>query len=256
MTKTNKTTKKTWRTIAIAIITISTIGLGGCNMRQSNQNNGTQDPTTHTPPRMERIRQEILAHMYEKYGVEFNVIAIDFSRTREYINMYPVGGCPEADNVRAVRMIVDGNVVETHDSYFGIIIREDAEAYVSAMLTDIDLPMNVFFESLVQHFDNIFDGTKTFADFQRIANESADISSRFNVAIIVSHDGDVEERQNVSEQIFDALTKGEFGGLALVMFLPSEGFEKNTRTNRSELSNEFRESTTIFNRRINPRGGN
>ena len=226
-------------------------------MRQSIENNGNQDPTPTIHPadeRRERIGAEVLAHMYAKYGVEFNIRGHDWDRHRDRLTLYPVWGTFEGERVDVQRRVVDGGVVFS-DSYFGIMIREDVEAEVLGMLSEVDLPMKAFYNRGTSSFDNMFDGTKTFADLRQWRADEGIPWSPI-IALVVSYDGDKENHEAVAEKIFDALIEKGFRGLVGVAILPDEVFAKATRINRDELYREFSESVTIRSRNISPQGGN
>ena len=227
-------------------------------MRQSNENNGNQDPTPTIHPadeRRERIGAEVLAHMYAKYGVEFNIVGHDWNRHEDRLTLYPVWGTFENERVNVQRRVIDGEV-RFLDSYFGIVIREDFEAHVLEMLSDINLPIKVYEDFVGISFDNIFDRTKTYADYKRMVDAGEVFGRLLNAAFVVSYDGDIENHEVLATQIFDALTDTGFEGGAIIMILPSEGFERVTRSNWDEIQREFSKVSSIISTTINLEGGN
>jgi len=128
-----------------------TLAMGGCGVinifRQSN----------------ESVRDEILQHLYQKYGVAFTAISLERGH-HDFLVAYPAGGNPDIDIVGVQRHVRDGNI-EFRDTFFGIIIREDLETSVADALSDLSLPVQVVFPSSTIVFDNQFDRTKNLSDF-------------------------------------------------------------------------------------------
>jgi hypothetical protein len=249
------TKKKTWQSLTIVIVLIiSTVGLGGCDI-----DNIPSNPDTTIPPsqrgaheRREQIGAEILAHMYEKYGVEFNIRGHDWDRYQDMLTLYPVWGTFEHERVRVNRRVINGEV-SILDTYFNIIMREDHEAEVLGFLSDIDLPMKAFSHGSGGFLDNIFDGTKTFADFRR---EGSGAVQSLSVSIAVSYDGDRENHETIANQIFDALAEAGYAGLVhLSIFDDDELFQTLTRTNRHEIVINNHEAANHFSISISRRRG-
>jgi len=72
---------------------------------------------------------------------------------------YPTHGNPHEDFIRMRRHGSEENA-RFFDTFFGVIIRDEIEAVITAALADISLPFKVFFSSDIYYFDNEFDGTK------------------------------------------------------------------------------------------------
>jgi len=189
--------------------------------------------------------KEILAHLEQKYGIEFISLGFEVG-SNSVMNCYPKGGCPEADRVKAnIRVFSDKNTeTEFGDTYFGIIIREDLEAEVFDAISDLPLPMKVFFDSET-NFNNIFDSTKTYANFKQWRNNGN--PWRINATVTVSiNDFDNSEKEEYANKIFDIIEEDGFTGGIRVRFYSSEVFEKLTRTNFIELADDI-----VFSRNLN-----
>ena len=195
---------------ALAVIVLMVAG--GCTYLMNLQSEG-------------QIRDEMLAHLSSKYnGQKFVGLALESSYGTFYLHCYPEGGDPEADNVQVSRKIVDG-VKEYRDSYFGIIIREDFEADVKSICSDIDAPMKVY--DYQQYFrDNMWDGTKTYADFKRWIADGNPQS--FSTVVILFLD-DLDKGEVYANQIIDTLEKVDFGGSVSVHILPSVEYQQDIR---------------------------
>ena len=203
--------------LALSLATILMIGAGGC-----------------MKPKSESNEKRMLRHLREKYGQEFITLGMRgggyFGGGSSILDCYPAGGDPDVDYV-CVEML--GTTID--DTYFGIIIREDVEAEVLAVLSDLPLPMKAYFRGDAGYFDETFDGTKTYADFKQWEINRGK-RYRFKVTVAVPMDDtDKSEKEEYAKQIFDRLEKDNFHGRVFVRFYPSEVFEKLTRANYIDL---------------------
>ena len=200
------------------------------------------------------MKNELLTHLYEKYGVEFEPIKLVRGGGSNTLYCYPKGGCPEEDRIWVNKERVQGEMY-FRDTYFTIIIREDLEAEVFAAISDLPLPKKVLLESDTLIFDpsNIFESTKTYADLMQAINDG-NASARFSIAVAISADDlNESEREEYANQIFDRLEKDGFPGLVNILFYPSEAFEKITRSRESQdaLFRQYRDQHTTIGRSIN-----
>lgn len=198
------------------------------------------------PQSNESVRDEILAHLNDKYGIEFTAIALERNYD-DILYCYVQGGDPKADIVRAVRTTRD-KAKEYRDTYFGIVIREEIEAEIMSVCSDISLPMQAFYLSNFLYYDNIFDGTKNYLDFKKWIGSGN--SMRFTVTVILSLD-DSNEGETYANQVYEKLRKAGFKGLAHVCFMPNKGFKNLTRTNLNDLIELYDARVTLFSESIN-----
>ena len=184
----------------------------------------------------------MLKHLEEKYGQEFEggrvgkegFIVADGDY---FMFACPKGGDRETDSFR-VEMSTDKKRIE--DGYFGILIRKDVEAEALAACADLQLPMKSYYNPST-YYDNIFDGTKTYADYKKWNNEGSSFSKLLKVTIAVPMDGtDNIAKEKYAEQVLDRLAETSlreaeslFG--VDVRFYPSEVFEMLTRKNIFDL---------------------
>ena len=198
------------------------------------------------PQSDESIRDEILEVIGKKYNTEFVALALERGHS-DLLIAYVQGGDTDEDLVRAQRVVRDDNA-EYNDTYFGIIIREDIEAEILAVCSGIEPPMRVLYPSNVFFYDNIFDGTKNYADFKQwIADGNP---WRFDATIILSLD-EIAEGETYANKVFEKLEKADFCGYIHVVVLQSEDFAKLTRTNLNDILKQYDSQTTLFTKSIN-----
>jgi len=196
------------------------------------------------------VEVPIAEHLREKYGIEFTGFTSDLS-SGDVVHCYPVGGDPDTDNVRVYTTKHKGSERTFQDTYFNIIIRKDVEAEVYAACEGLPLPMKVYFTG-TSYFDNIWDGTKTYADLKQWINEGN--SKGLDVTIAIPMDGtDNVEKEEYANQVFDRIEKSGHSGLVHICFFPNEAFEKVTRslTDRNNLASQYKDEYAIFSNSIN-----
>lgn len=198
------------------------------------------------PQSDESVRDEILEHLNKKYNKEFVAIALERGYS-DILHCYVQGGDPDDDNVHAQR-IMQNNTSEYNDTYFGIIIREEIEAEIMSLCTNINIPMQVFYLSNSLYYDNMFDSTKNYADLKQwIANGNP---WRFTITIVLPLD--VANNENIyASQIFEILAATGFKGLVNICILPNEGFVKVTRTTLNDILRQYDGQTSLFSESIN-----
>jgi len=197
----------------------------------------------------ESIRDEILDHLRNKYnGQEFTALALERGRYRDTLYCFVQGGDPEGDNVTADRTVKDGAKVYS-DTYFAIIIREDLEAEVLAVCSDIDIPMQAYALSTSQFYNNMWDCTKNYADLKQwIADGNP---RRFDVTVVISVDN-MENGEYFSKQIISAITESGYKGIVGVLAITdADVYSKITRSNQNDLIRQNRDSTKLFMESVN-----
>ena len=180
----------------------------------------------------------VLKHLSEKYdGQEFIPLGISntgyFGRGEDVLHCYPKGGDPKTDDVDAGMLKTEDGEVEFNDNYFGILIREDVEAEVLDTLSDMNLPMKAYYREFGS-FDEIFDGTKTYADLKKaiIAGEE---NHRFDIDIYLLCEN-IENREQYAEQIFDKLSEDGLRRLVDVYVTADTNlYNRVTRRNQDEI---------------------
>jgi len=227
--------KKTINFSILAIVFAALLFLGGCGML----NMFTES--------YEDIRDEMLQHLYEKYGVEF--IATSLERgSHDFLAAHPIGGDPIADFV-GVQRHVRNDGVEFRDTFFGILIRDNLEAGITAALADIGLPFKVFFPSDFLVFNNKFDGTKDFADFNAWVAEGNPF--RLSLTIFLGVES-MEHLDTYANRAFEKIQETGYSLGVVLNFTPIAVFEQIERTNRTNILGLYRRDiTSIINDSIN-----
>jgi len=230
-----KTIKHSIWAIAFALLFF----LGGCSML----NMFTES--------YEDIRDEMLQHLYEKYGIEFTGVSLERGH-HDHLIAYPTGGDRDNDFVSMQRHVRDGEL-EFRDTFFGVIIRDDLEAGVAAALADIGLPFKVFFSTgLGAVYDNKFDGTKTFADFNAWVAEGNPGRLSINVTLGIESVESTECLDAYADRAFEKIQETGYSLGVVLTFAPIEIFEQIDRSNRADITGKYRnELISIVNDRIN-----
>ena len=230
---------KTSKQFIWAIIFAISLFLGGCGML----NMFTES--------YEDIRDEMLQHLYEKYGIEFTGVSLERGH-HDHLIAYPTGGDRDNDFVSMQRHVRDGEV-EFRDTFFGVIMRDDLEAGVAAALADIDLPFQVFFSTgLGAVYDNKFDGTKTFADFNAWVAEGNPGRLSINVTFGIESVESTECLDAYADRAFEKIQETGYSLGVVLTFAPIEIFEQIDRSNRADITGKYRnELVSIVNDRIN-----
>ena len=194
----------------------------------------------------EDIRDEMLQHLYEKYGIEFTGDSLERG-SHDFLIAYPTDGNKHEDFVR-MRRHGSGDNARFFDTFFGVIIRDEVETIITAALADIGLPFKVFFTSNSIYFDNKFDGTKTFADFNAWVSEGN--RTPLTVGVILEFNAD-ENADYYANRAFEYID--ELGYLLDVslQFAPTTIFEQVTRINRSTIFLQNRNDIILINRSVN-----
>ena len=225
---------KTRKHSILAIIFALLFLLGGC---------GVLNMFTES---YEDIRDEMLQHLYEKYGIEFTGVSLERGH-HDHLIAYPTGGDPVNDFVSMQRHVRDGEV-EFRDTFFNVIIRNDLEAGVAAALADIGLPFKVFFSGGARVYNNKFDGTKTFADFNAWVADGN--PSRLPLSVFLG----VESTDCFDTYANKAAEKVQETGYLLYVvfsFTPMEIFEQITRSNRTDILGIHRREIISIVKNIN-----
>jgi len=222
------------RIFTLTLIIILTIGVSGC-MGQSN-------------------KKIMLEHLEKKYGKEFGVWHVSKSGYfpwggTPFMDCYPKGGDPETEHVKIEMNKDENGEITFRDNYFGILIREDFEEDMLSILADLPLSMKAYYSNSPPFFNEIFDGTKTYADFKQWVKDGN--SQGLTITIAVPMDGtDKSEKEEYANQIFEKFEQDVFLYSVDVRFYPSEVFEKITRANFIELY-KVRYEYALFSKIIN-----
>jgi len=226
---------KTRKLSILAIVFAILLFLGGCSML----NMFTES--------YEDIRDEMLQHLYEKYGIEFTGVSLERGH-HDHLIAYPTGGDRDNDFVSMQRHVRDGEV-EFRDTFFGVILRDDLEARVASVLADIGLPFKVFFSPRATVYDNKFDGTKTFADFNAWVIEGNPFRLSINVTFGIES---TECLDAYADRAFEKIRETGYSLGVVLTFAPIEIFEQIDRSNRADITGKYRnELVSIVNDHIN-----
>ena len=206
---------------------------------------------------MNSTERLVRKYLSEKYpGQEFVIVSISgmsygslWNSTDKHIVCYPKGGDPETDKFKVKTYIpVDENgnegEREFRDNYFAILIREDVEADVLNTLSDMNLPMKVYYKEDA-YYGLDYDSTHTYVDLKK-DNLDGKNSKRFDIGIYLLCK-DIENREQYAQQIFDLLLSKDGIAESVDLYIVTDEtiYSEITRKNRYDLINA--DGETIFN---------
>lgn len=205
------------RLLALLMSFIIMIGAGGC---------------------MSTTERQMRAYLSEKYpGQEFITVSISAGgifNEAPRMTFYPKGGDPVTDTIKVNTHKTyensDEGEIEFADNYFDILIRADVEADVRDMLSDVHLPMTVYYKQGGGYFRE-YDSTKTYADLKKAILEETEFGLT-DVWIFMLCE-DIENRKQYAEQIYDTLllNSGVVEDAVVYMIADESIYSKITRKN-------------------------
>lgn len=111
----------------------------------------------------EEIKQDMLNHLKDKYGFEFESSDFEPINKGYSLLVYKKGDSREHDSASAYREEIDGKVVY-EDGYYPIIIREDFEKMVSKEVEKI-FGENIVFSYSKGYLSEEYNSKTTFKEF-------------------------------------------------------------------------------------------
>ena len=199
----------------------------------------------------ERLVQKYLSENYP--GQEFIITSIRkgglFGIGPTYMTGYPKGGDPETDKFEVKTYIpVDENGKKGErqfsENYYAILIREDVEADVLDTLSDVNLPMKVYYRES-GYYDRD-ESTKTYVELKTEILEGRS-PRRINVSIFLLCK-DAENSKQYAQQIYDTLLSenGVIYSSDVYMVADETIYEEITRKNYYDVYQEHDESIVKF----------
>jgi hypothetical protein len=173
--------------------------------------------------------QDTLEYLSDKYdGQEFE---FEWSRDlygKLLVYCYPEWGTYKTEPVRVRREVVDGKV-QYLDSYFGILMREDAEAELVDVCTNLGLKAKVFMDVDESYYENQFDTSKTYEDYVEwdAEDETRDLRA---YSILIEAD-DFTDCEMIADQITEAMKEKQYNYHMGVFFCTPEKYEYFDRGN-------------------------
>jgi len=195
------------------------------------------------------LHEELLEHMYQKYGIEFSIYRYHNRGSGSYLlEVYPTGGDPVYDIAHlSWRGNQSTGEYSISDTFFGVLIREEVETEITNLLSDFPIPFRVFYPTTIAYFNNIFDSTKNLNDFLTWRLDYPYWG--FDITVVLSLNN-LDEADAYANLVFDSISGSAFSGLFTVVVLPEEGFVRLTRTNKDALIVEYHGQTATIGRNI------
>lgn len=178
--------------------------------------------------------EETLEYLSDKYsGQKFVYQSSKKLYGKLIIYCYPEGGTYKTEPVRVRRDIVDGKV-QYLDTYFNVVMREDAEAEVVSVCSDLGLKGRAFFHVDDSYLNNQFDGSKNYADYMKWDLEDGEMEHSRSYTLVIARDGITDYASYVG-QIVDAMKAKDIICDLGVFFCTDEQYEYYNRENLGEL---------------------
>lgn len=200
----------------------------------------------------ERLVQKCLSEKYP--GQEFIITSIRkggyFGIGSTYVTGYPKGGDPETDKFEVQTYIPVGENGQKGerrfwDNYYAILIREDVEADVIDTLSDVNLPMKVYYRES-GYYEREDDSTKTYAKLKAEILEGKS-PRRITVSIFLLCK-DAENSKQYAQQIYDTLLSenGVIFRADVYMVADETIYKEITRKNYYDVYQEHDKSIVKF----------
>lgn len=176
----------------------------------------------------EQIRDEMLNYMEQKYGKKFHALSLErrgIDRNSDKLNCYAEGD--ESLDYAYVYRDYSDNDISYQDTYFGVLIRDDAQTEVELICKSLGLEAKAFVESSTSIYSNEYNSEKTFNDLKLDETQPGFLAE---IALI----SDSETINNDETQnIFNALSRAGFRGMFTLYYFKRDAFESITTSNKS-----------------------
>ncbi len=173
----------------------------------------------------EEIKQDILNHLKDKYGFEFESSDFEPINKGNALLVYKKGDSREHDSASAYREEIDGKVVY-EDEYFSIIIREDFEKMVSKEVEKI-FGENIVFSYLPLYYKEEYNSKTTFEEFYEKEDKIG-----FEISIYIIGDS-TDKIDNIKlKKLIKILKTKKCDGLLTISMINRDIFAKLNRENK------------------------
>jgi hypothetical protein len=190
---------------------------------------------------MKTTEEELLEYLEAKYDRKFIPLSMTgggFMGGNEILFCYAEGSDPELDRAEAMKAYPDGNHKNKpryHDSYFGILVRDEIEGFIKEICTEVGVDADVYYNGS-NYFDNKYDHTKTYADVR------ADWGYEYPTVRMFISDANIENSDDIHNAIVDEAFNRHFSGSLQMTFVSLEVKQQIDRSNWRE----YYDSTKYF----------
>ncbi len=178
-------------------------------------------------------------YLYHKYWEEFEVSgffgATPWGHPTNEFTCYPQSGNPYTDSFNVVRKntFSVGSRRFASDNYFGVLIREDYENYISSFIDDYfdEFEVHVYFDfsglSNIEYMSDDFDkrtSLKDFLSFQKDEDKGRGCNSA-RVEVCLKNPSDVKDKELTEKKavnLFNDLTE-QYSYLSVYIIPPGDG---------------------------------
>lgn len=196
--------------------------------------------------------KEMLAYMYEKYGVEFQV---DWSARTIYKDSYDSWNCSIKGNTNEDAR----GKIEVHrwrnrkdnpyaDTYFPILIREEIEKRVHKVFEGYIEPCKAYVKADANYVDNKF---CSIDQIDQYLEEKGTRGTEYYITILIPDDGDEKRAEELEEKVLERLKIANIGNCHYNIFwMDKNVYEGMTNSKSNGLHMMKRKDKGIYNKYI------
>ena len=207
----------------ISLVIIIILGVSGCMKSRS-----------------ERIKDEILQHLNEKYDVTFLPISLEqrgmggVGNSYDEFRCYAEGDDPKTDYAIVYRFTEDDGSIGYEDTYFGIKIREEVEKYVTDICHEFAKDIIVY-TGAYSDFEDKYDKNATFEE----ALSNGDIRCFIRIGILYQNESETEI-VHTNEMIQKKFENENLRGTFQIYYVDYDTFKSIERDNCLDIARKRR----------------
>jgi len=180
---------------------------------------------------------EMLAHMYEKYGVELQVVGFaetihSYSYDRWYCTVIGESNLDEKEQINVNRWR-NRKENKFSDDYYPVVIRAEVESRVNKKLEEILDEYKMYVKSMGSYVDNKYSSLEQYEEY---LEEKGNDCACYVVKVILHDCGSEAANEKLVQQVLENLREANIGNPYMNVFCMTEDkYEEITRENISYI---------------------
>jgi len=185
----------------------------------------------------EKKEAEMLAHMYEKYGVELQVEGFaetihNDSYDRWYCTVIGESNLDEKEQINVNRWR-NREENKFSDDYYPVVIRAEVESRVNKKLEEILVEYKMYVKSTGSYVDNKYSSLEQYEEY---LEEKGNDCACYVVKVILHDCGSEAANEKLVQQVLENLREANIGNPYMNVFCMTEDkYEEITRENISYI---------------------